>query len=119
MLSTPRSPWQRAYIERVIGSIRRECIDHVIVFNEAGLYRYLKSFMELRNSGLTNLLKEATLGSIGAGKRSYPVGREGRKWQTSHEWFIGVYTRASTILFGLLRGESWQPDAILFRLWCC
>jgi len=34
VLSTPRSPWQRAYIERVIGSIRRECLDQVIVFNE-------------------------------------------------------------------------------------
>jgi len=45
VLSAPRSPWQRAYIERVIGSIRRECLDHVIVFNEAGLYRYLKSFV--------------------------------------------------------------------------
>jgi transposase InsO family protein len=32
VLSAPRSPWQRAYIERVIGSIRRECLDHVIVF---------------------------------------------------------------------------------------
>src|ERR1035437_10058191 len=45
VLSAPRSPWQRAYIERVIGSIRRECIDHVIVLNEASLYRHLKSFM--------------------------------------------------------------------------
>jgi Integrase core domain len=45
VLSAPRSPWQRAYIERVIGSIRRECIDHVIVFNEASLYRHLKSFV--------------------------------------------------------------------------
>ena len=31
VLSAPRSPWQRAYIERLIGSIRRECLDHVIV----------------------------------------------------------------------------------------
>jgi hypothetical protein len=30
----PRSPWQRAYVERLIGSIRRECLDHVIVFGE-------------------------------------------------------------------------------------
>jgi len=37
VLSGPRSPWQRAYIERVIGSIRRECLDHMIVFNEASL----------------------------------------------------------------------------------
>jgi len=41
VLSAPRSPWQRAYVERVIGSIRRECLDHVIVFNEAGLRRML------------------------------------------------------------------------------
>jgi transposase InsO family protein len=31
VLSAPRSPWQRAYVERVIGTIRRECVDHVIV----------------------------------------------------------------------------------------
>ena len=35
VLSAPRSPWQRAYVERLIGTIRRECLDHVIVFNEA------------------------------------------------------------------------------------
>ena len=34
VLSAPRSPWQRAYIERLIGSIRRECLDHVIVCND-------------------------------------------------------------------------------------
>jgi hypothetical protein len=34
VLSTPRSPWQRAYVERVIGSVRRECLDHVIVLQE-------------------------------------------------------------------------------------
>jgi putative transposase len=37
VLSAPRSPWQRAYVERVIGSIRRECLDHVIVFDEESL----------------------------------------------------------------------------------
>ena len=31
VLSTPRSPWQRAYVERVIGSIRRECLDHGVL----------------------------------------------------------------------------------------
>jgi putative transposase len=39
VLSAPRSPWQRAYVERLIGSIRRECLDHVIVFNESSLLR--------------------------------------------------------------------------------
>jgi len=39
-----RSPWQRAYVERLIGSIRRECLDHVIVFNEESLRRTLRSY---------------------------------------------------------------------------
>jgi transposase InsO family protein len=46
VLGAPGVPQQRAYIERVIGTIRRECLDHVIVFNEASLRRHLKFFME-------------------------------------------------------------------------
>ena len=46
VLSAPRSPWQRAYVERVIGSIRRECLDHVIVFNENSLRRTLNSYFD-------------------------------------------------------------------------
>src|SRR5258708_36184360 len=38
-------PWQRAYVERVIGTIRRECLDDVIVLNEASLYRQGKAFL--------------------------------------------------------------------------
>jgi len=44
VLSAPRSPWQRAYVERVIGSIRRECLDHLIVFGEGSLRRTLSSY---------------------------------------------------------------------------
>jgi transposase InsO family protein len=44
VLSAPRSPWQRAYVERVIGTLRRECLDHLIVFNEASLVRHLQLF---------------------------------------------------------------------------
>src|SRR5262245_20334916 len=36
-VTAPRSPWQTSYIERLIGSIRRECLDHVIIFNEQHL----------------------------------------------------------------------------------
>ena len=45
-LTAPQSPWQNAYVERLIGSIRRECLDHVIVLNETGLQRILKSYLE-------------------------------------------------------------------------
>ena len=37
VLTAPRSPWQNPYAERLIGSIRRECLDHVMVFHERGL----------------------------------------------------------------------------------
>ena len=37
VVTAPRSPWQNAYVERIIGSIRRECLDHVIVFDERHL----------------------------------------------------------------------------------
>ena len=58
VLSAPRSPWQRAYIERVIGSIRRECLDHVIVFNEGSLYRHVQSFVEYYHESRTHLSLE-------------------------------------------------------------
>jgi putative transposase len=41
VLTAPRSPWQNAYAERFIGSVRRECIDHVVVLNATGLRRLM------------------------------------------------------------------------------
>ncbi len=55
VLSAPRSPWQRAYVERVIGTIRRECLDHVIVFNEASLRRTLSSYFSYYHRSRTHL----------------------------------------------------------------
>jgi putative transposase len=49
VLTAPRSRWQNPYVERLIGSIRRECLDHVIVLNETGLRRILKSYFEYYN----------------------------------------------------------------------
>jgi transposase InsO family protein len=43
--TAPQSPWQNAYVERIIGSFRRECLDHVIVANETGLRRMLASYV--------------------------------------------------------------------------
>jgi transposase InsO family protein len=40
----PASPWQNGFAERLIGSIRRECLDHIIVFGEAHLRRLLQSY---------------------------------------------------------------------------
>src|SRR5271166_1725680 len=55
VLSTPRSPWQRAYVERVIGSIRRECLDHLIVLDETSLRRILISYFDYYHRSRTHL----------------------------------------------------------------
>ena len=55
VLTAPRSPWQNAYAERVIGSIRRECLDHVIVVNETGLSRLLTRYLTYYHQSRTHL----------------------------------------------------------------
>ena len=53
--TAPRSPWQNAYVERVIGSIRRDCLDHVIVVNERHLRRILSSYFDYYHRSRTHL----------------------------------------------------------------
>jgi transposase InsO family protein len=50
----PRSPWQNAYVERLIGTIRRECLDHMIVFGEAHLRRILGAYAAYYNESRTH-----------------------------------------------------------------
>jgi transposase InsO family protein len=58
VLTAPRSPWQNSYVERVIGSIRRECLDHVIVFNECHLRRVLRQYLRYYHGSRTHLSLE-------------------------------------------------------------
>jgi transposase InsO family protein len=53
--TAPRSPWQNAFVERVIGSIRRDCLDHVIVFNEQHLRRILREYFSYYHTCRTHL----------------------------------------------------------------
>ena len=53
--TAPRSPWQNGHTERLIGSIRRECLDHVIVFGERHLRHVLLSYMQYYNGVRTHL----------------------------------------------------------------
>ena len=58
MLTAPRSPWQNPYVERLIGSIRRDCLDHVIVLNERHLKRVLSSYFDYYHRWRTHLSLE-------------------------------------------------------------
>ncbi len=55
VLTAPRSPWQNPYVERLIGSIRRECLDHVIVLNERHLKRVLRGYFDYYHRWRTHL----------------------------------------------------------------
>jgi transposase InsO family protein len=66
IVTARRSPWQNPYAERVIGSIRRECTDRIIVFGEEHLRRILSSYQTYYNEARTHLSLE----------RNSPVPRE-------------------------------------------
>jgi len=55
VLTTPRSPWQNPFAERVIGTIRRELLDHVIVLNEGHLRRRLRNYFRYYHDSRTHL----------------------------------------------------------------
>jgi putative transposase len=86
-LTPPQSPWRNAHVERLIGSIRRECLDHVIEFNEAGRRRILKSYIDYYDHTRTNL----SLGSDSPVPRTIQPPELGRvvelsylKWEDSN-----------------------------------
>jgi transposase InsO family protein len=70
-LTAPRSPWQNGHVERVIGSIRRECLDHVVVFGEAHLRRVLKTYASYYNKVRTHLSLDKNAPDF---RRPVPVG---------------------------------------------
>ena len=55
VLTAPRSPWQNPFVERLIGSIRRDCLDHVIVLDEDHLRCILVSYFDYYHEARTHL----------------------------------------------------------------
>ena len=69
VVTSARSPWQNPYVERVIGSIRRECVDHVIVLGGRHLKRVLREYVDYYNHTRTHLSLE----------KDAPITRESQK----------------------------------------
>ena len=55
VITAPRSPWQNPYVERAIGSVRRECLDYIVIFNERHLRRVLSCYVDYYNRTRTHL----------------------------------------------------------------
>ncbi len=53
--TAPRSPWQNPYVERLIGTLRRECLDHIVVLNETHLRRLLSEYLIYYHRARTHL----------------------------------------------------------------
>jgi putative transposase len=70
VLTAPQSPWQSPFVERLIGSIRRECLDHVIVMGERHLRKTLKSYFQYYHCSRTHM----SLGKDGPEPRSIHSG---------------------------------------------
>jgi len=71
--TAPRSPWQNAFVERLIGSIRRECLDHVVFLNRRHLARLLKRYFAYYHDSRTHqVLREGSLtqGLVWTNRRS-------------------------------------------------
>ncbi|MFT4541676.1 MAG: transposase InsO family protein [Planctomycetota bacterium] len=60
-IPAPRSPWQNAYVERVIGVLRRECTDHIISFSEKYLLRSIRELVGYYNEGRAHQALEASI----------------------------------------------------------
>jgi transposase InsO family protein len=87
--TAPASPWQNSFVERLIGSIRRECLDHVIVLGEAHLRRILKNYANYYNGVRTHrsLNKDAPV--------SRPIQRSGVI--SSHALLGGLHHRYARV----------------------
>ena len=55
VITAPRCPWQNPYVERLVGSIRRECLDHIIVWNQRSLCRTLRRYFAYYERSRTHL----------------------------------------------------------------
>jgi transposase InsO family protein len=78
----PRSPWQNGVAERLIGSIRRDCLDHIIILGEAHLRRVLRVYASYYNEIRTH----RTL------QKDTPIHRESEHWDLE----IASYSRRTT-----------------------
>ncbi|MCH8192620.1 MAG: transposase [Planctomycetes bacterium] len=92
VLTAYRSPWRNAYSERLSGSIRRECTDHIVIFGERHLRRILRGYFEYYHENRTHLglMKETPKGRQISNRASPSTKLAGLppSWRTYHpyEW---------------------------------
>ena len=95
--TAPRSPWQNPYVERLIGTLRRECLDHVVVLNETHLRRLLREYLIYYHGARTHLsLDEGRPGAKTGGAPRRKAGSSRRPWSAAS--IIATHARRRKIL---------------------
>jgi hypothetical protein len=108
VLTAPRSPWQSPFVERVIGSIRRECLDHLIVWHERSLRRYLQQYLAYYHEGRKCMQRRSfswRRGRVGSGPH-----RRGLNGEFASIGILPVnpsQCRSNATLRGRLRIRGW------------
>ena len=108
VVSSPASPWQNPYAERLIGSLRRECLDHVIVFNEQHLRRVLTAYLTYYHGSRTHLSLQ----------KDAPIHRVSDLWIPRRDEFEEAYNRFDLLIVAVRSarlGEWWIPRCFVQR----
>jgi len=108
VVTAPRSPWQNAYVERIIGSIHRECLDHIIVSGERHLRRVLSTYFEYHHRSRTHL----SLGKDCPEPRSAQPPSTGNETFTRHSLVRRVLLTEGVTFLASAAGAYWLTDAI-------
>ena len=112
VISAARSPWQNPYVERLIGSIRRECLDHIIVWNQRSLRRTLRSYFSYYQRSRTHLALPRTLQSREAWRNQ----NAGESWRFLTSEDSTIATNATPLRI-VRRCSTTMPSDIL--PWSC
>src|SRR5262245_48619734 len=98
---SPKSPWQNAYGERLIGTLRRDCLDHVLIFGEAHLRRVLTTYSTYYNEARTHsdcartrpypgLSSDPALSSLRQSCPAYTIAMRGYDFREGQVKFVGI-----------------------------
>ncbi len=93
--TAPRSPWQNPYVERLIGTLRRECLDHVVVLNETHLLRLLRAYLAYYHAARTHLALDKDAPEPRPVERPTKAGSSRRPWSAAS--IIGTLARPHKI----------------------
>jgi len=107
VLTTPHSPRQNGFVKRLIGSIRRECLDHMVVLNESSLRKILLSYFRYYERSRTHL----ALGKDAPETRAVHPPTRGKWWNCRGRWAASS-VRAPRCLRLLL---AWWVEASIFQ----